>query len=254
MSTIEEKRVYADKSAESRVYLASDLGVVRVSVSGNLIGNFGIKQRCVARDLAWIDGLVVATDEDVLLGGEPTGFGTALAVGGTESPIAASPEGRIARYEGGEWSDLGTLAGIRAADGDLLATADGVYRADGELTHVGLEGANDVSTSGTPLAATDTGLYRLGNGWMRDLDGVFDRVSGVGAPGELALGAALADDTLSLYDGEWRERETPEPLAAAAVGEAVYGATDEGTLYVDAGDGWRSQALGVSGVRALLVA
>lgn len=253
MSSIEEKRVYTDKSAESRVYLATDLGVLGVSVSGDSIGNFGIEHRCVARDLAWVGELAVATDEDVLIGGESTDFGPAVAVGGSAEPIAVSPEGRVARFEGGEWTDLGTREDVRAADGDLLATDEGVYRVGDDLTHVGLEEVNDVSTTGTPLAATDLGLYRLGNGWMRDREGSFDRVSGIGSSGELSLGAALADGGLHTYDGEWHGNETPEPFAAVAVGEALYGATGDGTLYVDAGEGWRSQALGVSGVRAMLV-
>ncbi|MDL5363014.1 hypothetical protein [Halalkalicoccus sp. NIPERK01] len=253
MSSIEEKRVYAGKTGERSVYLASDLGVVRASVSGDMIGEFGIEHRCRARDLAWVDGLAVATAEDVLLDGDPTGFGPALVVGGVEEPVAVSPEGRVARFEGSEWTDLGSLDDVRAADGDLLATGGGIYRASGGLDHVGLADANDVSTPGIPLAATAAGLYRLGNGWMRDLDGGFDRVAGDGPPGELPSGAALAGESLYVYDGEWRERETPEPLAAVAVGEAVYGATGDGTLYVDAGDGWRSGALGVSGVRAMLV-
>lgn len=256
MSTIDEKRVYAEKSGESRVYLASDLGVLDVSVSDDLIGNFGIEQRCHARDLAHCGELVVATDEDVLIGGEQTGFGPATAVGGIENPVAVSPEGRVARFEGDEWKGLGSLEKVRAADGDLLATSEGVYRVDDGLLHVGLEGANDVSTPGVPLAATDTGLYRLGNGWMRDLDGAFDRVvaEGTSSPGELGRGCALgADGGLFVYDNEWHEHETPEPFAAVAVGEAVYGVSSDGTLYVDAGDGWRSQALGVTGVRAMVV-
>ncbi|WP_122089479.1 HVO_0234 family beta-propeller protein [Halalkalicoccus subterraneus] len=253
MSSIEEKRVYADKSGERSVYLATDLGVLGVSVSDDLIGSFGIEHRCHARDLAWVDGLAVATDEDVLFEGEPTDFGPAVAVGGAETPIAVGPEGRVARLEGEEWTDIGSLDDVRAANGDLLATGEGVYRVGDGLDHVGLEGVHDVSVPGVPLAATDAGIYRLGNGWMHEFEGEFDRVSGIGSPGELSLGATLAAGALSTYDGEWHERETPEPFVAVAVGEAVYGASSDGTLYVDAGDGWRSQALGVSGIRAMLV-
>lgn len=255
MSSIEEKRVYAGKSGEATVRLASEVGVVRVSVSADSIGEFGIEQRCTARDLAHCGGLAVATDEDVLLGGEGTGFGSALAVGGEGEPIAAGPEGRVARYADGEWEELGRIEGVRAIDGDLLATAEGIYRADDGLAHVGLEGANDVSVPGVPLAATSEGLYRLGNGWMREAEGGFDRVAAdrESPPGELARACAIGADALYVYDGEWRERETPEPLSAAAIGEAIYGATDDGTLYVDAGDGWRSQPLGVPGVEAMLV-
>lgn len=255
MSSIEEKRVYAGKSGEATVRLASEVGVVRVSVSADSIGEFGIERRCTARDLAYCGGLAVATDEDVLLDGEPTGFGPALAVGGEGEPVAAGPDGRVARYASGEWEELGRIDGIRAIDGDLLATAEGVYRADDDLSHVGLEGASDVSVPGVPLAATTEGLYRLGNGWMREAEGGFERVAADrdSPPGELARACAIGSDALYVYDGEWREREVPEPLAAAAIGEAVYGVTSDGTLYVDAGDGWRSQALGIPGVGAMLV-
>lgn len=255
MSSIEEKRVYAERTGETTVYLASDLGVVRVSVSEDMIGSFGIEHRCTALDLAACGGLAVATDEDVLLDGEPTDFGPAVAVGGTERPIAAGPEGRIGRYDGDEWTEIGTLEDVRAADGDLLATGEGVYRAGDALTHVGLSGTTDVSTRGVPLAATDSGLYRLGNGWMREVEGGFARVTAdrESPPGELGRACAIRDGHLLVYEGEWHEHETPEALAAVAVGEAIYGATSDGTLFVDAGDGWRSQPLGASGVRAMLV-
>lgn len=253
MSSIEEKRVYADKTEETTIYLASELGVVRVSVSGDSIGSFGIEHRCVARDLARCSGLAVATDEDVLVDGELTGFGPALVVGGSESAIAVGPEGRVARFDG-EWTTVGRLEGVRAAEDDLLATDEGVYRVGDDLRHVGLEDVNDVSARGVPLAATDSGLYHLANGWIRDLDGRFDRVSGA-ATGDLARACALAavGERLYISDGEWHEHTIPEPFAAAAVEEAIYGASAEGTLYVDAGEGWRSQALGISGVRAIAV-
>jgi hypothetical protein len=252
MSSIEEKRVYADKIDETTVYLASELGVVRVSVSGDQIGEFGIEYRGTARDLAWIGELVVATDEEVLIDGSSTEFGPAVAVGGNEEPIAVSPDGRVARYDGSGWEAVGQVAGIRAADGDLLATDEGIYRVGSDLQHVGLETVNDISTHGVPLAATTSGLYRLGNGWMRDLEGRFERVAGTGSAGELHRACALGNQFF-VYDGEWNERESMEPFAAVAVGEGFYGVTTDGTLFVDAGDGWRSQALGVSGVRAMVV-
>lgn len=254
MSSIEEKRVFADRADKTSVYLASEIGVVRVSVSDDRIGSFGIERRCTARDLAFCPELAVATDEDVLLDGEPTGFGPAVVVGGSNGPIAVSPEGRVARYEHTNrgWADIGCVEGVRAADGDLLATEEGIYRVGDELTHVGLEGVTDVSTRGIPLASTDTGLYRLGNGWMRDLDGGFDRVAGSGSAGTLERACAVGEGFYS-YDGEWREHDAPEAFTAVAIGESVYGVSAGGTLSVDAGEGWRSQSLGVSGVRAMLI-
>ncbi|MCH7661332.1 MAG: hypothetical protein IH933_12385 [Euryarchaeota archaeon] len=253
MSTIEEKRVFSGMTDGTTLYLASDLGVVRVSVSDDQIGEFGIEHQCSARDLAWVEELVVATDEDVLVGRAPSAFGPAVAVGGTEEPIAVSPEGRVARFEGSKWTEIGRVDGIRAADGDLLATDEGIYRVGNDLQHVGLDEANDISTRGIPLAATETGIYRLGNGWMHDLEGRFERVSATGSAGELARACALAGDGgLTVYNGEWRAHEPPERFAEVAVGGAIYGATEEGTLYVEAGDGWRSGALGVPGVCAMV--
>lgn len=252
MSSIEEKRVYDDRTGETAVYLASEMGVVRVSVSDDRIGSFGIEHRCTARDLAICGGLAVATDEDILLDGEPAGFGPAVAVGGTDSPIAAGPEGRIARYDGDEWTEIGRTDDIRAADSDLLATGEGVYRVGEGLTHVGLDGVNDVSARGVPLAATDSGLYRLGNGWMRDVAGEFDRVATAGRAGGLSLACAVGEE-FYVYEDEWHARDVPETFAAVAVADALYGASADGTLYVDAGDNWRSQALGVSEAAAMVV-
>lgn len=252
MSSIEEKRIYTENAGETTVYLASELGVVRVSVSADRIGDFGIEQRCSVRDLTWVGDLIVATNEDVLVGGNATEFGPAVAVCGDAEPIAVGEEGRVARFDEDGWDEIGRLEDVRAADGDLLATGEGVFRVGDRLTHVGLDEVNDISVAGTPLAATASGLYRLGNGWMRDLEGAFDRVAGIGSAGELQRACTLGD-RFFVHEAGWQERETPERFVAVGVGEAFYGATTDGTLAVDAGDGWRSQALGVSGVRTMVV-
>jgi hypothetical protein len=271
MGSIEEKRVFGERGGDTTVYLATGTGVVRVSAAADRIGSFGLEHRCVARDLAVVDGrLAVATDEDVLFGDERTGFGPALAVGGTDVPIAAGPDGeevRIARYDAGdgdadaEWTDLGSLEGVRTIDGDLIAAAEGVYRAGSALQYVGLEDVRDVSTAGVPLAATGEALYRLGNGWMVEEEGSFELVAvdRTSTPGALERACALSGDRLFVHgtdggdDGTWRERDVPAPPAAVAVDDALYLATEDGRLFVDAGDGWRSQALGIGGVRAMVV-
>ena len=265
MSTIEEKRVFGERGGDTAVHLATETGVVRVSVAADRIGTFGLERRCVARDLAVVDGtLAVATDEDVLFGDEATEFGPALAVGGTDVPIAADSEGRIARYDGGEWTDLGTVEDVRAIDGDLIATPGGVHRAGPTLQHVGLDDVNDVSTPGVPLAATTERLYRLGNGWMEELEGAFELVAADrrSSPGELERTCALAGDRLFVHeagddresgDGAWRPVDLPATPATIAVADSLFFATEDGRLFVDAGDGWRSQALGLGGVSAMVV-
>lgn len=274
MSTIEEKRVFGERGGDTAVYLATQTGVVRVAVAADRIGTFGLERRCVARDLAVVDGrLAVATDEDVLLGEEETGFGPAHAIGGSDAPIAAGPaddgESRVARYENDGWTDLGTTSEVRAIDGDLIATAEGVYRAGTTLQHVGLEDVSDVSTPGVPLAATSDALYRLGNGWMVELEGAFELVAADrrSSPGALDRACAVGDDRPFVLgggddanggDGDegengWRPIDRPGTPAALAVADALYLATEDGRLFVDAGDGWRSQALGIGGVQAMVI-
>lgn len=257
MSTIEEKRVYGDRAGDTTLHLATGTGVVTVSVAEDRVGTFGVERRCDARDLAVVgDRLAVATDEDLLVGDEATGFGPAVAVGGTDAPIAAGPDGRIARRED-EWIDRGRLEGVRAIDGDLLATAEGVYRVGATLRSVGLEAVTDVSAAGVPLAATEDGLYRLGNGWMDELEGAFAAVAADRrtAPGGLDRAVAAGESGLVVYDGdEWTDAAFPADPAAIAVADAVYAATADGELFVDAGNGWRSRTLGIGDVRAMAVA
>ncbi|MFB6083793.1 MAG: hypothetical protein ABEJ94_06065 [Halorientalis sp.] len=256
--SLDEKRVYGEKTGTTELYVAADLGVAVVAVSDDIVGEFSLSHRCTARDVAaGPDFLAVATDEEVLVSDEgdyaETGFGPAVAVGfDGDDLLAAGPDGRVARRDGDEWTTLGTVEDVRAIDGDLLATAAGVYRVGDGLDHVGLAEARDVATGGTPLAATDDGLYYLGPGWANALDGAVRAV----ASGPDGDHAATAD---ALYEGEgedWRECDLPtdEPVAAVTEGEGTYAVTEQGTVLVDVGDGWRSRALGLPGVSAVAVA
>ncbi|MFC6719741.1 hypothetical protein ACFQGT_12855 [Natrialbaceae archaeon GCM10025810] len=203
MLSIEEKRVYGEREGAIEVYVASSIGVVRVRVSGDAVGEFTLLERCDARDVAAVgDDVAAATDEDVLVlertpgadaeGGdgdradaepafEATGFGSAVAVGYYEADLVAAGEGgRVARRVDGTWETLEEAlpAEVRAINGDLLATDGGVYRIHrGELDHAGLSDVRDVSVAGIPLAATGDGLYKLGNGWMKSLEGAFTAVA-----------------------------------------------------------------------------
>jgi hypothetical protein len=241
--------------------------------------------------------LAVATDEDVLVGVfgesapdenadeasgddeevefEALGVGPARAVGlgdarGGESGelLVAREDGTILRGNatiGGEsenesesdWTELGEVDGVRAIDGDFVATDSGVYQAtDGGLRHVGLDGARDVSTDGVPLAATEDGLYKLGNGWMDELSGGFSAVSAADSdPGVLGWAHAASEDDLFAHeDGEWREVELPvedEVVALDHGEEGAYAVTAEGTFLLSVGDGWNHQILGIRGVQAV---
>jgi len=265
--SIDEKRVYGAKTGASDVYLASAAGVIRVSVSGDRIGGFGLAHRCVARDVA-AGGEVAAaaTDDGVALSTEErefddVGFGPAAAVGLHEGHVvAAAPEGRVARLDpvdggGVAWTDLGTVEDPRAVDGGLVAAADGVHRVVGDdLASAGLSDVRDVAGRGLPLAATPEGLYALGNGWMDAAAGAFsvvdsdgDRAHAAGEPGLLAR-AGAGDD--------WEPVDLPtdgEVVGITYGPEQVIVATREGEVLADAGDGWRSQLIGARDVSAVAV-
>jgi hypothetical protein len=295
MPTIEEKRVYTESAGTVELAVATDLGLVVVEVSDDFVGEFGIALRESCRDVTGVDGaLAVATDEDVLVAPPdaesfaPTAFGPATSVSGDDGDLVAlASDGSVGRlaelrrvlatgdagtagtpgaptHDG--WREVGRVAGGRRLDGDLLAAEEGVYRVGDDLAHAGLADVRDVTSAGVPRCATDTGLYRLGNGWLEDRPGEFRLVAGsadgranaVGVAGE-GDGSTDGDDDDRLFavdDGEWRPVASPVPDAVADVAygdAATYVVSESGTLAVDAGDGWRTQALGVGGVAALTV-
>ncbi len=285
MPTIDEKRVYTDESGTETVYLATGLGVVSVSVSDDLIGEFGVVHRCRARDVATAGSYVaVATDEDVLVrdrradatadagaGGEArtgfaaTGFGPATAVGfRDDAALAGDSDGHVARYDSadggapadGAWTDLGTVGAVRAVDGDFVAAADGVHQVGASgVRPVGLDDAHDVDAE--PLVAAGSGLYKLGNGWMDVAPGPATAVDAAGG-----RGLAVCDGDLYArgIDGdEWTDADLPfdadATVAAVAHGtETAYAVTDAGRLAVRVPGGeWRDRSLGVREVAAAAV-
>lgn len=278
MDSIEEKRVYGDREGATRAYVASPIGVVRVQVAGDAVGEFGLCDRCDARDVAASeDTIAIATDEDVRVlrpeSGTPdeerssvgTEFGPAVAVGFLDSTLlAAGPDGRIARRDDGEWEPIvdDLEATVRAVDGDLVGTDSGVYRVhEGGLDHAGLTDVRDVSAAGVPLAATADGLYKLGNGWMSILEGPFDVVDADprSEPGRIARAHAVAGETSYAYaadDGEWTERERlADPVVGFGYDESVYSVTRGGMFRAStASDAeWRSHPLGITDVTGLAV-
>ncbi len=281
MDSIEEKRVYGDRTGATEAYVASAVGVVRVSVAGDTVGEFGLYDRSPARDIATARGdgtVAVATDEDVRIhtnaaisDGEEqvveTGFGPAVAVGYHDGTLlAAGPDGRVGRRTGEGWETVADAAieTVTAIDGDLIGTEAGVYRVhDDGLDHAGLTAVRDVSVAGVPLAATADGLYKLGNGWMEIRDGAFDVVAADprADSGRLDRAHAVADGTVYAHDpatGEWQTNDAPpEHIVGIAYGETVYAVSQDGTfLAAIDGDGpgtWRSQPIGVTDVRGVVV-
>jgi hypothetical protein len=192
----EKRNLFAEPREQTAAYVASDLGVVRVDLAPDRIGEFSLVERCAATAVAASGSIVAAGTESAVLvdtgdGFQASGFGPAVAVGvdGT-TVVAAGPDGEVcqidcssaADWERGEsaddrpdWEYTGTTQNCRRFDGRLLGAEGGIYwvRDDGELEWVGigLEGVRDVSSTG-PFAATDDGLYRYGGEeWHREHDG-----------------------------------------------------------------------------------
>ncbi|MGM0591411.1 MAG: HVO_0234 family beta-propeller protein [Halobacteriota archaeon] len=259
--SIEEKRVYADRTGKVELFVCCGIGLVSVDISGDLVGEFGVERRCVATDAAAGDGRVaVATDEDVLVRRGPdaefeaTNLGPAVAVGVHGGRVlAATPDGRVAATDDDGWTRLGETGGVRAIDGGLVAAADGVYRVTERLQHVGLDDVRDVAGRGIPLAATGEALYALGNGWMDVRDGDF---SAVDSDGERAH-AVDADGSYAREGDDWQSVDLPTDDSVVGFGygpDQVLALTESGTLLVDAGEGWRAHALGVPEVVGFAVA
>jgi hypothetical protein len=269
--SIEEKRVFSSKAGKTEVFVAADVGVVVVDVSADHVGGFGIDHRCTARGVAGRDGrIAVATDEDVLLapGYEATGFGAAVGVGLTDDHlVAVADDGRVATLafdtvldaDRTQWRTVGHVAEPRGVDGRLVASGDGVFRIVGDdLRPAGLTDVHDVA-SGGPFAATEAGLFYLGNGWMEveggswtvvdaavPTTGAERRAHAVGEAGVRRLGS----------DGDWQPADLPldgAPVGFAYGDDVVCTVTDEGTFLVDAGDGARTQALGLGVVEGVAI-
>lgn len=319
MQTLTEKRVFGAKSGTTDVYVASELGLVVVTVSADRIGEFGLSYRASVTAVAVdADRVVLGTDTGVLVGDrlvdgrkdgetdaaraidtasaadtdresetagtadtarvadtdgaaarfEPIAddrIGSVVAAGiGPTGPLVADATGSVFGVGETELTHVGDTDGVRAIDGGLVAAVDGVYRAHNAvgLDHVGLTDVRDVAGHGVPLAATAAGLFWLGNGWMALEKNPFDRVAADGHGHALAVGPAglrrrvpRAGD--AAVDGSgWVSADVPveSRVVDVAYGGGIAAAiTDDGSLCVDAGDGWRAQPLGIGGIRSLAV-
>lgn len=249
--SLSEKRVYAGGSGATTAAVASEVGLARVSISADIVGEFSLERRGSTTAVTAVDGrFAVGTSEDVFVdtddGFEGTGFGGAVALGNQDGLVVSDGE-RIARHNG-SWQTLSELESVRSIDGGMAAADSGVHRLDG--THVGLDDVVDVSAAGTPLAATDDGLYYLANGWMRALEGSFRTVA---SDGERAH--AATEDTLYErdVDGTWHPVDLPVDGAVVDVAYdgGAYAVTVDGTCLANAGDGWRHRSLGLTGVAGI---
>ena len=268
MSSLDEKRVYASVTDPETAIVASETGVASVSIAGGHVGSVSLRYRDPAVDVATHEKrVVVATDACVceLADGDVRDLGgpqpTNVIAIDDQGRILAGSDGTLSRRSDGEWHRLGSADGIRAIDGDLVASSEGVFRIAGEeLRYSGLDDVFDVASAGTPHAATAGGLYALANGWTQVVDDSVSVVaadSGAANPG--SPGRAHALSATHAYEhtaSGWQQCPLPteERVVDVAYGEEIYAITENGTFLVDDGGHWRTHPLGLRGVRALAIA
>ena len=264
-SADDERLLFGERREETRLLAGSDLGVTQIDLAAAQVGQFSLLERCSVRDIAADEStVIVATDEDVFErtddGPQSLGFGPAQAVGIDDDWVYAADGDRVARL-GQEalddgWETVGAVETPRRFVGNLLA-ADRLVCVDDDIESEGLSAVHDISRD-EELVATATGLFeRRDDECKRVLDGEATAVVA-----ETDRAHAVVDGHLYERDGEtWSEQDVPgaEPHRLA-YGQTLVVVDSEGTVHVaadpevthDGHGGWRSQALGLRGVTALV--
>lgn len=274
----DDRNLFGEKLSTVVGFVAGEMGVVRVELSGDRIGGYSLVERCTASAIS-ANGraIVVGTDEDVRIDVGDTGeyrslgFGSAVAVGINDDTVyAARTDGTVGRLDGvlsgrreTEWETLREVRGPRRIAGTHLAADSGVFRLAGTTESLGLSDVNDIGNVGTTthqlLAGTGDGLYQHeGDAWTRIDNRPVRRIVG-GERGSLIL--RESDELEEGEDGDWNGIETPDRCRAVDVTRAgcLYAVTETGELFVGVGadqttdgyEGWRSQPIGVHGVVGL---
>jgi len=250
MQTLTEKRVYGDRAGARSCFVASNIGLVRVRVTGTAVGEFSLVDRRSARDLAVAgprrDGslradegtatLAVATDTDVLVATEPTDPDPSRETELTDSaddPTAAATAPPASLSDVLEPTGFGPATDVAIVDGSVVAAgADGVKRRpdspDGvdEWHPVDAPPALTVRAIDGPLVATDRGVFRLEGDRLQPA-GLEDPISDVDCPADVArarddsatgVAPPLAATPAGLYalETEWRSLTTDSIDAVAA--------------------------------------
>lgn len=265
----DERMLFGERREETTLLAGSGLGVTRIDVAAAQVGQFSLLDRGTVHGLA-TDGqtVIVATDKTVSRraddGLQSLGFGPAEAVGIDDSWIYAADTERVARLSRAgtgatteDWEAVGSVDDPRRFAGNLLA-AEELVRVGDDLEPGGVEDVRDIAPDGS-LVATADGIYeQQADGWERLLDG--DATAVVSEEGRAH---AVVDGQLLERDGDgWSELSLPgsaEPHLLA-YGQTLAVIDTDGTVHVaadpdvthDGHGGWRSQAIGLRDVTALV--
>lgn len=258
----EDRRLFGDRQETTIGYVASKMGLVRIELSADRIGNYSLLERGSVRAVATDDQtVVVGTDESVHFdtddSGEcmPLGFGRTTAVGiDGETVFAAGPDGTIGRLDGHEawnWrqSDAGIHADAGVQDGAGIQDDAGIQSGAGvqadadenrepDPTWQTLGSVDDPASIDGDLLAAESGVFRLGSSIETlGLSGVTD-VARDSTGSELL--AATRDGLYCCSNGEadWEQLTTDEYHRVLSVEDGYLTVTDEGTVRRVTGDGW----------------
>lgn len=162
--SIEEKRVYAGTSGRTDAYLAADVGVVRVAISDDIVGEFDLATREPARDVAILPA-GIGHDQD---GGRTDGTEPADEFERPDGDerhvllaVATDDDLKLAPLEP-DPASTGELTFVDAGVGSTVAvgTHDGgflVAGADGTISHVAEVGTVDSGAAGSDVSSRSTG-------------------------------------------------------------------------------------------------
>ena len=262
MQSLEEKRVFAPDRPARTLYVGTDRGVLALSVAGVHLGRFSMAISGTVQALCAAPGGVVAAVDDrveVIRDAElpsamPATTDGVGVLGADATAVWTATDDLAIRYPrtaGGAPERYRTDAPVTAIAPPFIGTTAGLlrYTADG-LQSVGLEHVTALTSA--PLVGTTAGLYTLGNGWLRQLDGP------VRAAASHPSHSVVATDTgLFTDDSGWAPVEAPpaSPVALAVCADAVYAISADGVAMAHLpGEPWTQTHLGVGGITGMVIA
>ena len=262
MQSLDEKRVFAPDRPARTLYVGTDRGLIALSVAGVHLGRYSMAIRGTVHALcATPAGVIAAVDDRVeAIGGAelpstmPATIGEVAVLGADAAAVWTATDDLVTRYpcsDGGDPERHRTGGAVTAIAPPFIGTTDGLlrYTSDG-LQSVGLEQVTALTSA--PLVGTTEGLYTLGNGWMRQLQGHV-----LAAASHPSHSAAATDTGIYLGASGWAALDAPPaPSVALAVSaDVVYAISADGIVMANLpGEPWTQTHLGVSGITGVVIA